>query len=72
MLRVVDEYKDTPKFQKYTECAAILMEYLVKTKTIIGKTDIVAWFRSYGYKSTDYKEFISILEPHKEIFYNLV
>lgn len=54
---------------KYIEFTSILMEYLDKNKKIVGKNDLLAAFKEYGYKSTDFKKFIDEMSKYKEEFY---
>ena len=70
-LNIIDRHyvKDTRK--KYIELTSILMEYLVKNRKIAGKNDLLAAFKSYSYKSTEYKKFIEEMSKYKDEFYAL-
>ena len=60
------------KKEKYLELTAILMEYLDKNGgQVLGKNDLFSAFRSYGYKLSDYKNFIKDMEQFKNEFYEL-
>ena len=47
------------------------MEYLVKNRKIVGKSDLSSAFKSYGYKSSEYKAFIDEMSKYKSEFYEL-
>ena len=60
------------KRKKYIELTAILMEYLVKNNKVVGKNDLLAAFKEYSYKSTEYKKFIDDISSYKEELYEIV
>lgn len=69
---IIDEhFPEKEKHEKYIDLASILMEYIRENRMIIGKNDLFAAFREYGYKTSDYKKFIADIEPYKEQFYEL-
>lgn len=68
--KINTHFKD--KKEKYLELTAILMEYLDKNGgQVLGKNDLFSAFRSYGYKLSDYKNFIKDMEQFKNEFYEL-
>lgn len=69
-LEIIDRHYLREKRKKYIELTSILMEYLDKNKKIVGKNDLLAAYKSYGYKSTDYKKFIEDISKYKQEFYN--
>jgi hypothetical protein len=71
LFRVIDENYLRDKRKKYRELASILVEYLDKTKSFVGKNDMLAWFRGYGYKSSDVKNFTNEMQKYKEIIYSI-
>jgi hypothetical protein len=71
-LEAIDKNFIGEKRQKYIELTSILMEYLVKNKKIINKSDLLRTFREYGYKSGEYKSFIEDMAKYKSEFYSLV
>ena len=71
-LKIIDEHYIKEKRKKYIELTSILMEYLVKNKNIVGKNDLFCAFRSYGYKTTDYKKFIEEISEYKSEFTQLL
>lgn len=68
---IIDEHYNNEKHDKYIDLASILMEYIKENKMIIGKNDLFATFREYGYKTTDYKKFIADIEPYKDRIFEL-
>ena len=70
-LKIINEHYVKDKRKKYIELTSILMEYLDKNRTIVGKNDLISAFREYGYKSSDYKEFISDMKQYEKSFYDL-
>src|SRR5574344_173807 len=70
-LDVINKHYVKDKRKKYIELTSILMEYLDKNRTVVGKNDLISTFREYGYKSTDYKEFISEMKKYEPSFYEL-
>lgn len=70
-LDIIDRNFVKEQRKKYIELTSILMEYLVKNKKIVGKNDLIASFREYGYKSSDYKKFIEDMSKYKSLFYEL-
>ena len=68
--KIKTHFKD--KEEKYLELTAILMEYLDKNGgQVLGKNDLFSAFRGYGYKLSDYKNFIKDMEQFKEELYDL-
>lgn len=73
LFNIIDKHFNTPdKHDKYIDLASILMEYIRENKMIIGRNDLLATFREYGYKTSDYKKFIVDMEPYKQRLYDLV
>lgn len=70
-LEIINKNFEGDKRKKYIELTSILMEYLDKNKKIVGKNDLMAAFKEYGYKTTDYKKFIEDISPYKKEFYQL-
>lgn len=70
---IIDENfsDDKEKHDKYIDLASILMEYIKENKMIVGKNDLFATFREYGYKTNDYKKFIEDIRPFKDSLYEL-
>lgn len=68
-LDIIDHHYIGKKRKLYVEFTSILMEYLVANKKVVGKNDLLASFKGYGYKSTDYKKFIEEISKYKEEFY---
>ena len=72
LFNIIDDHFNTPdKHDKYIDLASILMEYVRENKMIIGRNDLFATFREYGYKTSDYKKFIADIEPYKQQLYDL-
>ena len=69
-LYVIDRHFLGKKRKKYIELTAILIEYLVKNKRIIGKNDLISAYKEYSYKSSDYKKFIEDLSKYRDEFNN--
>ncbi|MDR0676493.1 MAG: hypothetical protein LBF97_05590 [Elusimicrobiota bacterium] len=72
LFRIINENYLREKRKKYIELASILVEYLVKTKSFVGKNDMLAWFRGYGFKSSDVKDFTNEMHKYKEIIYSII
>jgi hypothetical protein len=70
-LNIINRHYLKEKRKRYIELTSILMEYLVKNRKIVGKSDLSSAFKSYGYKSAEYKAFIEEMSKYKEEFYNL-
>lgn len=70
-LEIINRDFEGEKRKKYIELTSILMEYLDKNKKIVGKNDLMAAFKEYGYKTTDYKKFIEDMSAYKDTFYQL-
>ena len=64
-----DNFKDD-KHSKYIDLSSILIEYIKENKAFVGKNDLLAHFRQYGVKSSDFKKFIADIEPFKERLYS--
>lgn len=72
LFNIIDEhFSDSSIHDKYIDLASILMEYIRENKMIIGKNDLFAAFREYGYKTSDFKKFIKDIEPYKSLLYEL-
>lgn len=70
---IIDEhFLEKEKHEKYIDLASILLQYIRENKMIIGKNDLLSTFREYGYKTSDYKKFITDLEPYKQQLFELV
>lgn len=70
-LHIIDTHFVKEKRKKYIELTAILIQYIDKNKTIVGKNDLLASFKEFGYKSTEWKNFIEDMSKFKEEFYDL-
>ena len=71
-IKVIKENYEGETQKKYIELTSILMEYLDKNKNIVGKNDLFSAFRAYGYKTTDYKNFIEEMSKYKDEFKQLI
>ena len=71
-IKVIKENYEGETQKKYIELTSILMEYLDKNKNIVGKNDLFSAFRAYGYKTTDYKNFIEEMSKYKNEFKQLI
>ena len=71
-LEVINKNYVGEKRQKYIELTSVLMEYLVKNKKIVNKSDLLSAFREYGYKSGEYKAFIEDISKYKNEFYTCI
>ena len=72
LFNIIDEhFSDSSIHDKYIDLASILMEYIRENKMILGKNDLFAAFREYGYKTSDFKKFIKDIEPYKKQLYEL-
>lgn len=71
-LDIINKHFVGKKRKKYIELTAILMEYLVKNNKVVGKNDLLAAFKEYSYKSTEYKKFIDDISSYKEELYEIV
>lgn len=71
-LNIINKHFVGKKRKKYIELTAILMEYLVKNNKVVGKNDLLAAFKEYSYKSTEYKKFIDDISSYKEELYETV
>lgn len=71
---IIDEHfsNEKEKHEKYIDLASILIQYIRENKMIVGKNDLLSTFREYGYKTSDYKKFITDIEPYKQQLYELV
>ena len=69
--KVINEHYTGEKRDLYIDLCSILMEFFDKnrTLTINKKKDLFSTFKEYGYKSTDYKKFISDIETYKNEMY---
>jgi hypothetical protein len=70
-LKTINEHYLKEKRIKYIQLSSILMEYLVKNRMVVGKNDLISSFREYGFKSSDYKDFIKEMSKYKLGFYDL-
>lgn len=68
---IIDENFDGEIHSKYIDLASILMDYIRKNRQVVGKNDLYSTFREFGYKTNDFKNFISDLLPYKEELYSL-
>lgn len=67
---IIDEnFKEEDKHSRYTDYASILIEYIKENQAFIGKNDLLSFFRQYGVKSSDFKKFISDIEPYRSTLY---
>lgn len=71
LFRIINENFIKEKRRKYIDLASILMDYLVKSKSFVGRSDLLGWIRGMGYKSADYREFVNSLKPWQEVIYEL-
>ena len=68
---IIDSNFLEDKHNKYVDLASILIDYVKKNRQVVGKNDLYSTFREFGYKTNDFKSFMSDLEPFKEEFYLL-
>lgn len=54
------------KRKKYIELASILLNYIKENQKIVGKNDLLSEFKSFGYKSTEYKKFIEEISVFRD------
>lgn len=60
------------KRKKYIELASILLNYIKENQKIVGKNDLLSEFKSFGYKSTEYKKFIEDISKYRDEIQNMV
>lgn len=66
---IAEKYPE--KYDRYIKLTAVLMEYLYKNHAVLGKNDLIAAFKSYGFRASEFKEFIKDIEVFKEQAYEL-
>ena len=49
-----------------------MLDYLRKTKKFIGKSDMYSWFRSYGIKNSEVREFIKSINAYNEDIFGIL
>ena len=62
---IVDENFVGTKRKRYEKIASLMLDYLSKTKKFVSKSDLYAWCRSYGIKTSNVREFINDVSTHR-------
>jgi hypothetical protein len=63
---IIDQNYIGTKRKKYIKIAALLINYLRKTRKFVSKSDLYSWCRSYGIKNTEVREFIKDIKKYNE------
>lgn len=66
LLRLINENFLRAKRKKYLAIESVMLDYLRKTKKYVSKTDLYSWFRGYGMKTSEVREFITEMSSFKE------
>lgn len=61
LFKIIDENFVGTRRKKYVKIASVLINYLKKTKVYTSKSDMYSWLRSYGFKSSETREFIKTM-----------
>lgn len=62
---IVDENYVGTKRKRYEKITSLILDYLSKTKKFVSKSDLYAWCRSYGIKTSNVREFINDVAKHR-------
>ena len=65
LFNIVDENFVGIKRKRYEKITSLILDYLSKTKKFISKSDLYAWCRSYGIKTSNVREFINDVAKHR-------
>lgn len=66
LFSVIDENFVSTKRKRYEKIASLILDYLSKTKKFVSKSDMYAWCRSYGIKTSNVREFVNDISKHRE------
>lgn len=58
LFKVIDENWVGTRRKRYTKISAIILDYLRKTQKFVSRSDLYAWARSWGVKSSLVREYI--------------
>lgn len=64
LLRIIDENFVGKKREKYIKITSILVDYLLKMRKFVSKSNLYSWARSYGMRSVDVREFINEIKEY--------
>lgn len=70
LFSIVDENFVGTKRKRYEKIASLILDYLSKTKKFVSKSDLYAWCRSYGIKTSNVREFINDMSKRREDLFN--
>jgi hypothetical protein len=72
LFKLIDENYVGNIRTKYIRIASLMLDYLRKTKKFIGKSDMYSWFRSYGIKNSEVREFIKSINAYNEDIFGIL
>lgn len=64
LFRIIDELYVGAKRKRYVRITAIILDYLRKSQKFVSRSDLYAWSRSWGVKSSLVREYIKDLATY--------
>lgn len=72
LFNIIDENFIGNKRKKYIKIATLMLDYFRKTKKFISKSDLYAWIRSFGIKTTETRAFIKEMAEYNSKIFSIV
>lgn len=65
LFEIIDENYIGKKRTEFTKIAAVIIDYLRKTKKFVSKSDLYSWGRSLGVKNNQVRAFVKEMQKHR-------